>query len=257
MEKSKKQAAGPQSKGAPLDAASARGSRRMSGSVHEFIAQEIGLRIVRGDYPPGTVLPNEAAWAASFKVSRSAVREAVKMLMAKNLLSSRPKIGSRVEPRDRWNLLDRDILTWYSQGPDQRGFLKALHQLRFIIEPEAAALAAEHRSAEQMAVISHACADMAEAQSLPERTEADVRFHLAILKASGNELLFPLGVLIESALDKLFLYVTREANDLHHAQNLHNVIERCIRQQKPQAARLAVRKLMDNTSAIIDRGGSR
>jgi DNA-binding FadR family transcriptional regulator len=238
-------------------AAPRRDSQRLGSSVHESIAQEIGLRIVRGDYPPGSVLPNEAAWASSFKVSRSAVREAVKMLMAKNLLSSRPKIGSRVEPRDRWNLFDRDILAWYSQGPDQRGFLKALHQLRYIIEPEAAALAAEHRSAEQMAVISAACADMASAKSLPERTEADVRFHLAILKASGNELLFPLGVLIESALDKLFLFVTREANDLHHAQNLHNVIERCIRLQKPQAARLAVRKLMDNTSAIIDLGGAR
>lgn len=257
MEKTKTQAAKPLRKDAPPGAAPARGSRRMGGSVHESIAQEIGLRIVRGDYPPGAVLPNEAAWAASFKVSRSAVREAVKMLMAKNLLSSRPKIGSRVEPRERWNLFDRDILTWYSQGPDQRGFLKALHQLRYIIEPEAAALAAEHRTGEQMAVISAACADMATAQSLPERTEADVRFHLAILKASGNELLFPLGVLIESALDKLFLFVTREAKDLHHAQSLHNVIERCIRQQKPQAARLAVRKLMDNTNAIIERGGGR
>ena len=228
--------------------------RVAGGSVHTAIAQEIGQRIVRGDYQPGSILPNEAAWAASFKVSRSAVREAIKMLMAKNLLSSRPKIGSRVEPRDRWNLFDRDILSWYSQGPDRRGFLKALQQLRYIIEPEAAALAAEHRTEEQMLVISAACADMANAHTLSERTEADVRFHLGILKASGNELLFPLGVLIESALDKLFLFVTREVNDLHHAQDLHNSIEKCIRLQKPQAARLAVRKLMDNTNAIIEQG---
>ena len=96
---------------------------------------------------------------------------------------------------------------------------------------------------------------MASAHTLPERTEADVRFHLGILKASGNELLFPLGVLIESALDKLFLFVTREVNDLHHAQDLHNTIEKCIRLQKPQAARLAVRKLMDNTNSIIESGG--
>ena len=127
----------------------ARDSYRIGGSVHVLIANEIGLRIVRGDYQPGTILPNEAAWAVNFKVSRSAVREAVKMLMAKNLLSSRPKIGSRVEPQERWNLFDRDILNWYSQGPDRRGFLRALQQLRYIIEPEAAALAAEHRSEEQ------------------------------------------------------------------------------------------------------------
>jgi DNA-binding FadR family transcriptional regulator len=232
-------------------AAALRGNYRISGSVHASIAQEIGLRIVRGDYAPGSILPNEAAWATSFGVSRSAVREAIKMLMAKNLLSSRPKIGSRVEPRDRWNLFDRDILNWYAQGPDRHGLLKALQQLRHIIEPEAVAMAATHRSEEQMAVISNACADMANAQSLSARSEADVRFHLGILKASGNELLFPLGVLIESVLENLFHFVTREAKDLHHAQDLHNRIEKCIRQQKPQAARIAARKLMENTDGII------
>lgn len=62
---------------------------------------------------------------------------------------------------------------------------------------------------------------------------------------------FPLGVLIESALDKLFLFVTREVHDLHHAQDLHNAIEKCIRLRKPQATKLAIRKLMDDTNAII------
>ncbi|MER8594931.1 GntR family transcriptional regulator, partial [Mesorhizobium sp. M1182] len=83
-------------------------------SVHASLANEIGLRIVRGDYPPGTILPNEAKWSETFDVSRSAVREAIKMLMAKSLLASRPKIGSWVEPKERWNLLDRDVLAWYA-----------------------------------------------------------------------------------------------------------------------------------------------
>ncbi|MER8438515.1 GntR family transcriptional regulator, partial [Mesorhizobium sp. M1393] len=75
---------------------------RMPGSsVHASLANEIGLRIVRGDYPPGTILPNEAKWSETFDVSRSAVREAIKMLMAKSLLASRPKIGSWVEPKER------------------------------------------------------------------------------------------------------------------------------------------------------------
>ena len=89
---------------------------RISGaSVHAALAEEIGQRIVRGDYPPGTLLPNEAKWSQIFDVSRSAVREAIKMLMAKGLLTSRPKVGSRVEPRERWNLLDRDVLAWYAR----------------------------------------------------------------------------------------------------------------------------------------------
>ena len=222
-------------------------------SVHASLASEIGQRIVRGDYPPGTILPNEQQWSQTFDVSRSAVREAIKMLMAKSLLSSRPKIGSWVEPRERWNLLDRDVLSWYSASPNRETFLRTVQEFRHIIEPEATALAAERRSAEEMAEISKACSDMGTAQTLQERTASDTRFHLAILRASGNELLVPLGVLIESALAQLFVFVTREANDLWHAQTLHEKIEKAIRLQRPDAARVAVRKLLENTDEVIGR----
>lgn len=224
-------------------------------SVHTALANEIGLRIVRGDYPPGTILPNEAKWAETFSVSRSAVREAIKMLMAKSLLSSRPKIGSWVEPRERWNLLDRDVLGWYATSPDREAFLRTVQEFRYIIEPEATAFAAMRRTEAEMAEISKACWDMGHATSLSERTQADTRFHLAILRASGNDLLVPLGVLIESALNNLFVYVTREVDDLQHAQKLHETIERNIRLQRPEAARNAVRKLLANTDEII--GGSK
>ena len=223
------------------------------GSVHAALANEIGLRIVRGDYPPGTILPNEAKWSETFDVSRSAVREAIKMLMAKSLLSSRPKVGSWVEPRERWNLLDRDVLGWYAMAPDRESFLRTVQEFRHIIEPEATALAAERRTEEQMAEISAACREMGEATTLASRTQADTRFHLAILRASGNELLVPLGVLIESALNNLFVYVTRELNDVRHAQKLHEAIERNVRLKRPEAARAAVRKLLANTDAVIIR----
>ncbi|TRC94546.1 FadR family transcriptional regulator [Mesorhizobium sp. WSM4303] len=221
-------------------------------SVHASLASEIGLRIVRGDYPPGTILPNEAKWSETFNVSRSAVREAIKMLMAKSLLASRPKIGSWVEPRERWNLLDRDVLAWYATSPDREVFLKTVQEFRHIIEPEATAFAAMRRTEEQMAEISQACREMGEATSLQERTRADTRFHLAILRASGNDLLVPLGVLIESALDHLFTFTTRELDDLQHAQQLHEAIEKAIRLQRPEAARNAVRKLLANTDGVIN-----
>ncbi|MDQ2705771.1 MAG: FadR family transcriptional regulator [Pseudomonadota bacterium] len=222
-------------------------------SVHASLANEIGMRIVRGDYPPGTILPNEAKWSETFEVSRSAVREAIKMLMAKSLLASRPKVGSWVEPRERWNLLDRDVLGWYAMAPDRESFLRTVQEFRHIIEPEATALAAERRTDEQMAEISAACREMGEATTLASRTQADTHFHLAILRASGNELLVPLGVLIESALNNLFVFVTRELNDVRHAQKLHEAIERNIRLQRPDAARAAVRKLLANTDQVIVR----
>lgn len=234
-----------------------RGTTRLGGSsVHFSVANEIGQRIVRGDYPPGTILPNEAEWSQMFGVGRSAVREAIKTLAAKNLLASRTKIGSWVEPRERWNLLDRDVLTWYAASPERRGFLKTVQEFRYIIEPEAAALAAVRRDTTQMEDISKACAEMGSAPTLGERTAADTRFHLAILQAAGNELLLPLGALIDSALEGLFVYVTRETKDLYHAQALHEEIERCIRLQRPEAARKAVRSLLANTDEVISKRGS-
>lgn len=231
-----------------------RGGRSIGGGlVHASVANEIGLRIVRGDYPPGSVLPNEAEWSAMFAVSRSAVREAIKMLMAKNLLSSRPKVGSRVEPREHWNLLDSDVLGWYAAAPDRLSFLKTVQEFRHIIEPEATALAAERRSEADVEAIGAALHDMGSAPTLAERTAADTRFHIAILRAAGNELLVPLGALIDTALEHLFVFVTREANDIRHAQTLHEDIERCIRLKKPDAARKAVRRLLANTDDIIAR----
>lgn len=227
--------------------------RLRGASVHGSVAEEIGKRILRGEYAPGSTLPNENQWAQLFNVSRSGVREAIKILMAKNLLSSRPKIGSRVEPRENWNLLDRDVLGWYAASPNRLSFLRTVQEFRHIIEPEATALAAIRRTQEQMSQITQACQEMGSARTQPERTQADTRFHVAILVASGNELLVPLGALIESALDNLFVYVTREVNDLSHAQDLHEEIERCIRLQRPEAARKAVRRLLANTDEIIGR----
>ncbi|MFA1672630.1 FadR/GntR family transcriptional regulator [Rhizobium mongolense] len=225
--------------------------RMAGGSVHVSVAGEIGLRIVRGDYPPGTILPNEAKWSEMFNVSRSAVREAIKMLMAKGLLASRPKIGSWVEPKERWNLLDRDVLGWYAASPDREPFLRAVQELRHMIEPEATALAAERRTEEQMIEISRALHEMARATSPQQRSESDARFHIAILRASGNDLLVPLGVLIESALNHLLAHVVREGSSLRHTQMLHERIERSIRLQQPHTARSAVRKALANTDEII------
>jgi DNA-binding FadR family transcriptional regulator len=228
-------------------------------SVHSSIAREIGLRILRGDYPPGVALPNEAEWGRIFHASRSAVREAIKTLAAKGLIVSRPKIGSRVEKRERWNLLDRDVLAWYSALPNRERLMLSIQQMRYIFEPEAAALAALNHDEAQMAEIDKACAEMGSAPSQPARTEADVRFHLAILSATGNEFLVPFSFLIESALANVFEFTTRQTADFSIAQALHENIAHAIRARKPDLARRAVVKLLRNTDEVIARsaGASR
>ena len=104
-----------------------------------------------------------------------------------------------------------------------------------------------------MNAISQALHDMGQATSLQQRTESDTRFHIAILRASGNDLLVPLGVLIESALNHLFAHVTREEDNLRYALKLHENIEKSIRLQRPNMARNEVRKVLANTDQIIAR----
>jgi DNA-binding FadR family transcriptional regulator len=227
--------------------------RNKSGSLHQAVAEDIGARILKGEYAPGTLLPNEASWCKTYHVSRTAVREAIKMLAAKGLIVSRTKIGSRVQPRERWNLLDRDMLGWYCSAMDPRQFLADIQQVRLILEPEAAALAAVNRTEEQMQAIEVAMRAMWEARSHEEVVASDVNFHLSILAAAGNELLVPFGFLIESALANLFDYTVRRTDDWKYAAPLHANIVKAIRQKKPAAARLAVRSLLNDTDRIIDR----
>jgi len=225
-------------------------------SAHASVAAAIGRRIVGGEFVAGTILPNESAWGAEYGVSRSVVREAIKILAAKGLLTSRPRIGTRVEPRDWWNLLDHDVLDWYTDLPSDIAFLMTLQQFRRMFEPEAAALAAGRRSGAEMAEIARACTAMGQAPDMEVRGIADVEFHLAILRASGNELLLPLGVLIESTLRKVFVRINAAAGELLHAQELHAAICDAIASKEPEAARSAVHRLLDNSDATIRRFGA-
>ncbi len=225
-------------------------------SLYNKVAHDLGQRIVRGDYKPGTLLPNEAECGQIYKVSRTAVREAVKMLSAKGLIQSRPKIGSRVEPRASWNMLDRDVLGWYCATVDFQSFAQDVQQIRFMIEPEAAALAANNRTSEQLTEIEVAYQGMVEGvDDEAAWNAADVKFHLAILNASGNEFIPPFGSVIESLLANLFSVTVAHLRNRLKVLPLHEAILAAIRSRKPELARIAVRRLLQNTQKTIDQGG--
>ncbi len=220
-------------------------------SVHDRLARGIGERILAGEFAPGTLLPNEAEWGKSYAVSRTAVREAIKTLTGKGLLLSRPKIGSRVQPREGWNLLDRDVLSWHRSAIDRRSFAASTQEARRIIEPGIAELAAKKRSAEQLDRLVTALENMRKAKSVPENVGADVEFHSALLQAANNALLVPFGIIIEQALANLFDY-TSQRNPHHNlAIRLHENIVRAVVAQDGVAARQAMVKLIDDTDAVI------
>jgi DNA-binding FadR family transcriptional regulator len=171
--------------------------RRLKGAIIHFL----GVKIVSGAFMAGTVLTGEVAASAELDVSRTAYREAVQALIAKGLVESRPKIGTRVLARTRWNLLDPDVLAWAFAGEPDAGLIRNLFELRAIIEPAAAALAAQRRSPGDLARMKQALSDMSRHRlSTDAGRGADRDFHEAILRATGNEALVSLGPSIGAAV---------------------------------------------------------
>jgi GntR family transcriptional regulator, galactonate operon transcriptional repressor len=170
-------------------------------NLFSHVVEDLGLRIVRGDLRPDEPFPKEADLEVEFRASRSVIREAVKTLAAKGLLESRPRTGTRVLPPVHWTLLDAQVLGWrYRTAPPAR-FFAELFEVRLMIEPEAAALAAQRATAEDRAEIRAAFQAMTDAsQANAPGIEADVRFHRSILAAAHNPLLLQTGNLIAVGL---------------------------------------------------------
>jgi GntR family transcriptional regulator, galactonate operon transcriptional repressor len=151
------------------------------------VAQLLGRAIVAGTYKAGELLPNETSLGADISVSRTAYREAVKILTAKGMVEARPKSGTRVAPRESWNLIDPDVLVWQlSMNPSER-FIRELFELRRMIEPRAAALTAIRRTDAQLAALEQAMQAMERERPYSELSiRADLDFHRAIFASAGN-----------------------------------------------------------------------
>lgn len=169
--------------------------------LHGAIAHKLGTAILSGQYAPGDVLSGEVAFAEELKVSRSAYREAIQVLTAKGLVASRPKAGTRVLPRDRWNLLDPEVLAWAFTGEPDIEFVRDLFELRAIIEPAAARLAAERRDKADLKTMKDALAGMRRHTLTTDAGRAaDRDFHNAILQATRNHALVVLSASIGAAV---------------------------------------------------------
>lgn len=174
------------------------------------IAFKLGTAILSGVYQPDDTLPGEVAASEEMEVSRSAYREAMQVLTAKGLIDSRPKRGTRVLPRERWNLLDPDVLAWaFSGTPDER-LVRSLFELRAMIEPGAARLAAERRSRDDLRALKMALAAMRRHTLATEQgRHADREFHAVLLRATNNDALIALSASIGAAVNWTTLFKQR------------------------------------------------
>lgn len=151
------------------------------------VAQKLAVTIITGAVAAGELLPNEDDLRSDISVSRTAYREAVKVLTAKGLVEARPKSGTRAAPRDRWNLLDPDVLSWHFEADPNERFIRDLFELRRFVEPSAASLAAQRRTPADIARIEAAYRGMVENPPYADATiRADLGFHEAIFAAAQN-----------------------------------------------------------------------
>jgi len=210
--------------------------------IHGEIVHSIGEDIVSGRIATGERLPGDQELMQRFAASRTALREAMKVLASKGLIEARQRTGTRVRPRADWDLLDADVLSWHSPDSISETFTADLVELRELLEPVAARLAASRATAEDLERIEAAYKDM-------ERTVddyeafyvADLDFHLAVLNASHNQLLQRLSSIVGTVLGLGFSMQKQARIPLRESLPSHYQVFEGIRERKGRQAERAMR----------------
>jgi len=219
--------------------------RKRSLRLHGKIARDLGVRIVSGQLDPGRILNGEIEASAQLQVSRTAYREAMRILTAKGLVESRPKLGTRVSDPKRWHLLDPDVLGWMFADPDEE-MLSSLFELRSIVEPAACALAATRRSKAQLRALRDSLNRMAKHTLESEiGQQADREFHTVLLESSGNRFLVSLSSGIAAALLWVPALQREKGPLLRDAIPDHERVYEAIEARDPQAAAHAMTQLIE------------
>jgi DNA-binding FadR family transcriptional regulator len=174
------------------------------GTMSVQVARILGMRIVGGEYRPGDLLPVEADLCAAIGVSRTTVREGVKMLASKRLIEISPKTGTRVLPFADWNLLDRDVLAWRLLAQFDTKIVQDIFEMRLCIEPRASALAAQQGSEDGLRAIERRYQDVRETLEqggdMRLAAQADLEFHMTIINTSRNGMFITIGGAVKAAL---------------------------------------------------------
>jgi GntR family transcriptional regulator, galactonate operon transcriptional repressor len=223
--------------------------------LHGQTVETLGSRIVAGKYAPGTALSLDAL-EAEFGISKSVLREALRVLAAKGLVDARQKRGTVIRPRSSWSLLDADLLRWQGGQPDA-AFFSNLAEVRSIVEPAGARLAAARRDDRDLADLRSALDRMADAGTdAGAVVEADLAFHRAMLDAAHNELLSRMEVVIEAGL-RARDAVVHSGENWPDSVPVHRAILDAIEVRDGAAAEAAVRALLAQASVDVEGAASR
>jgi len=214
--------------------------------------EDLGLAIVSGRQPEGSLLPGDGELIERYGVSRTVVREALKTLSAKGLVQAKARIGTRVRERARWNMFDSEVLIWHARAGFGRDFLLHLGEMRIALEPQAAALAAERASEAQRRTIEEWAEKMAATGADPQAfVRADLGFHLAVADAAGNPFFLSISTLIEVALVAMLTVSSPVESRRRLASSVarHRAIAAAIRAGDTEAARRIMREVVQEGMA--------
>ena len=226
---------------------------RMIKNVHGNTVDRIGSDIVAGRYAPGAAIPPEPILCEELGVSRTVVRESIKSLIAKGLVTTGPKVGTRVQPPDQWNWFDADVIVWQTQAGLSVEFLRDLQDLRRVVEPAAVALAASRATPEDIADMEEAYAGMKQAIEFGgDYITPDLRFHQGLIRSSHNRMLVQMSRALGALLRTSFEISTTRKNGPASSLPLHRAVLDAVIARNPAGAERAVLVLIDGARDDIE-----
>ena len=222
-------------------------------NVHGNTLDRLGEAVVAGRYPPGSSIPPEPMLCEELGVSRTVVREAIKSLVAKGLVVTGPKVGTRVLPEEHWNWFDPDVVVWHSKIGLSREFLRDLQELRRVVEPAAVRLAAERATSQDIAEIEIAYTGMKAAiEQGGDYVTSDLRFHQGLLRACHNRMLVQMSKALGALLRTSFEISTSRPDGPATSLPLHRAVLDAVIARSPQRAEKAILVLIDGARDDIE-----
>lgn len=222
-------------------------------SLHKQVAHLLARRILSGDLQPGSQIPGMDALRDEFSVSRTVLREAIKLLTAKGLVRSRPRVGITVRPRSDWSLLDPELIMWRVDADFGWDFFNDLIGMRRIIEPGAAEQAALHASPQEVDLLQARYRRLEAAVDDQQAfVSADVQYHIGIIAATHNEMIQPLRVPIGVAILALAGCTATVPGTAETALPLHRAVIDAISRHDPLEANQTMRELLADTAIAVE-----
>jgi DNA-binding FadR family transcriptional regulator len=222
-------------------------------NVHGNTVDHLGEAIVAGHYTPGASFPPEPLLCLELGVSRTVVREAVKSLVAKGLVSTGPKVGTRVLATEHWNWFDQDVVAWQTKAGLTPEFLRDLQDLRRVVEPAAVRLAAERATPQDIANIEAAYAGMKQAiEEGGDYVAHDLLFHQGLLRACRNRMIVQMSKALGTLLRTSFEISTERKDGPRRSLPLHRAVLDAVSARQPVKAERAILLLIDGARDDID-----